>query len=78
MVMVKQLNAHQVYVYAMGEEPWLTHLTSLQYTEASEQIIESNRLLDQCKRLNLVAERLFGKKDISLTARKKNRTWCAK
>ncbi|MGA9773589.1 MAG: MBL fold metallo-hydrolase [Blastocatellia bacterium] len=69
MVMVEQLNARQVYVYAMGEEPWLTHLTSLQYTEASEQIIESNRLLDQCKRLNLVAERLFGKKDISLMAR---------
>lgn len=66
--MVNQLNARQVYVYAMGEEPWLTHLTSLKYTEESTQIIESNKLIDRCKSSDLIAERLFCRKEIFLTA----------
>jgi len=29
----------QVYIYAMGLEPWLTYLTSIQYTDESRPII---------------------------------------
>jgi len=61
---VDQLNPKQVYVYAMGQEPWLTYLTSIRYTEESRPIIESNKLVEECARRGLVAERLFGKKDI--------------
>ena len=62
--LVRQLNAQQVYIYAMGEEPWLTHLTSLKYTDSSPQIIESNRLIEYCRSLKITAERLYGRKEI--------------
>ena len=44
---VDQLNCKQVYVYAMGAEPWLEFVTSIKYDEASKQIIESNKLIEK-------------------------------
>jgi L-ascorbate metabolism protein UlaG (beta-lactamase superfamily) len=64
--MVEQLNPSQVYVYAMGQEPWLTYLTSIQYTEQSRPIIESNKLIEACRSRGIASERLFGHKDIFL------------
>lgn len=66
--MVECFNPKQVYVYAMGQEPWVSHLTSIFYTETSRPIVESNKLVEECKRRGLVSERLFGKKEIFLTA----------
>jgi L-ascorbate metabolism protein UlaG (beta-lactamase superfamily) len=64
--MVERLEPQQVYVYAMGAEPWLTHLTSISYTETSKPIVESNKLVEECNRRGLISERLFGKKEIIL------------
>lgn len=66
---VQRLRPRQVYVYAMGQEPWLTYLTSIQYTEASRPIVESNRLVQECTNQGLVAERLYGQKELFLNAR---------
>lgn len=66
---VKRLSPRQVYVYAMGQEPWLTYLTSIQYTDASRPIVESNRLVQECTNLGLTAERLYGHKEIFLNGR---------
>jgi L-ascorbate metabolism protein UlaG (beta-lactamase superfamily) len=63
---VERFDPHQVYVYAMGQEPWLTHLTSISYTETSRPIVESNKLVEKCNRRGLFSERLFGKKEIVL------------
>ncbi len=63
---VKQLNTKNVYVYAMGQEPWTTHLTSIKYTEESNPIIESNKLIEACRNRGIVAERVFGHKEILL------------
>lgn len=63
---VERLNAKQVYVYAMGQEPWLTYLTSIQYTEQSSPILNSNKLVEDCRRRNLKSERLYGHKEIYL------------
>jgi L-ascorbate metabolism protein UlaG (beta-lactamase superfamily) len=60
------LKPKQVYVYAMGQEPWLTFLTTLQYTNESIQIIESDKLVEQCLSRGLVAERLFMRKEVFL------------
>ncbi|HKR15372.1 MAG TPA: MBL fold metallo-hydrolase [Pyrinomonadaceae bacterium] len=65
---VKRLRPQQVYVYAMGQEPWLTYLTSIQYTDASRPIVESNRLVQECTNLGLTTERLYGHKEILLSA----------
>ncbi|HKV39468.1 MAG TPA: MBL fold metallo-hydrolase [Blastocatellia bacterium] len=65
--LVRALSASRVYVYAMGQEPWLTFLTSIRYTEESKPIVESNRLVEECRTQGIVSERLFGCKDIVLS-----------
>lgn len=69
MAIVDQLKPDQVYVYAMGQEPWLAYLTSIHYTEESRPIVESNKLVEECQRRGLASERLFGQKEIILNAR---------
>jgi hypothetical protein len=64
---VRRFNCKQVYVYAMGQEPWLNYVMSKKYTETSSPIIESNALLADCEAHGIVAERLFGEKEILLT-----------
>lgn len=63
---VNRLNPRQVYVYAMGQEPWLIYLTSIQYTPESRPIVESDKLVEECRRRGLISERLFGRKEIIL------------
>jgi L-ascorbate metabolism protein UlaG (beta-lactamase superfamily) len=58
------LNCKQVYVYAMGQEPWLSFLTSIKYTDESKPIIESNKLVELCKGRGILSERLLGVKEI--------------
>lgn len=71
---IDTLKPHQVYVYAMGQEPWLTHVTSIHYTPESRPIIESNRLVEECLKRGLVSERLFGHKEILLDAQASSRS----
>lgn len=54
----------EVYVYAMGQEPWLEYISSVRYTDESNPIIQSNKLIEKCKELGLATERLFGEKEI--------------
>jgi L-ascorbate metabolism protein UlaG (beta-lactamase superfamily) len=61
---VRRFNSKETYVYAMGQEPWLGHIMSLKYTEQSRPIIESNRLIQECTKCGIYAERLFGEKEI--------------
>jgi len=63
---VERLRPSQVYVYAMGQEPWLTYLTSIQYTDESRPIVESNKLVQECRNRGITAERLYGHKEIFL------------
>jgi len=64
--LVNSLKPQQVYVYAMGQEPWLTYLTNIQYTDESRPIVESNKLVKDCLGCGRVSERLFGRKEILL------------
>jgi hypothetical protein len=50
----------------MGQEPWLNYIMSKKYSEDSNPIIESNALLADCAAHGIVAERLFGEKEILL------------
>jgi L-ascorbate metabolism protein UlaG (beta-lactamase superfamily) len=60
---VNQFNCSEVYVYAMGQEPWLTYALSIKYTEESKPIIASNKLVETCTSRGITSERLFGKKE---------------
>jgi L-ascorbate metabolism protein UlaG (beta-lactamase superfamily) len=63
---VDNFNCKETYVYAMGQEPWLNYVMSLKYTAESRPIVESNRLIAECRARGLCAERLFGEKEILL------------
>jgi L-ascorbate metabolism protein UlaG (beta-lactamase superfamily) len=62
---VNQFNCKEVYVYAMGQEPWLNYVMSIKYTEESNPIVASNRLVADCRSRGIVADRLFGKMEIN-------------
>jgi L-ascorbate metabolism protein UlaG (beta-lactamase superfamily) len=64
---VEQFGCKELYVYAMGQEPWLNYVMSLKYTEQSNPIVHSNQLIDVCRKKGITAERLFGEKEILLS-----------
>ncbi|MFC0516384.1 MBL fold metallo-hydrolase [Mucilaginibacter angelicae] len=68
--LVEIFNPKEVYVYAMGQEPWLEFISSIKYTDESNPIIQSNRLIDDCKSRSIIAERLFGEKEILYSPKK--------
>lgn len=63
---VGRFHPKEVYVYAMGQEPWLNYVMSLKYTELSRPIVDSNRLIEWCRSRGVCSERLFGEKEILL------------
>lgn len=63
---VRRFNCREAYVYAMGMEPWLKYIMAKDYTPDSDPIIASNRLIEDCRSHGLIAERLFGEKEIAV------------
>jgi L-ascorbate metabolism protein UlaG (beta-lactamase superfamily) len=66
MHIVNSFRCREAYVYAMGQEPWLNYVMSVKYTEQSRPIIESNKLIKACEERGIIAERLYGEKEILL------------
>jgi L-ascorbate metabolism protein UlaG (beta-lactamase superfamily) len=64
---VNCFNPLEVFVYAMGMEPWLEFISSIKYTDESRPIVESNKLIKKCKSIGINAERLYGEKTIEYT-----------
>jgi L-ascorbate metabolism protein UlaG (beta-lactamase superfamily) len=62
--LVSQFNCKEVYVYAMGQEPWLNYVMCTKYTEESNPIVASNKVVAECKERNIPAERLLGYKEL--------------
>ena len=62
--LVDIFNPKNVFVYAMGLEPWLEFISSIKYTDESRPIVESNKLVAECNNRGIMAERLFGEKTI--------------
>jgi len=60
MSMVDCFKSKEVYVYAMGQEPWLKFVSSIHYEETSNPIVQSNQLIEELHGRGLTAERLFG------------------
>lgn len=64
MGLVNIFNPKEVYVYAMGMEPWLEFISSIKYTEESHPIVASNKLIEEWRAKGGVAERLYGEKEL--------------
>lgn len=63
---VEELKTRRVFVYAMGQEPWLKHLLGLQYGSENPQIKESDSFVRWCSASGTPAERLYGGRQILL------------
>jgi L-ascorbate metabolism protein UlaG (beta-lactamase superfamily) len=64
MTLVDIFKPKEMYVYAMGQEPWLEFISSIKYTDESNPIVQSDKLIKQCIEKGLIAERLFGEKEL--------------
>jgi hypothetical protein len=64
MSLVDIFNPKEIYVYAMGQEPWVEFISSIKYTEESNPIVQSNKLVDICRERGMIAERLYGEKEL--------------
>lgn len=73
MDMVRRFRPSEVYVYAMGQEPWLRHIMGLEYTAESRPIAESDRLVAECRAMGITAERLYG--SASMTRSRHRGAW---
>ena len=62
--LVDIFSPQETYVYAMGMEPWLEFISSKRYTDQDHPIVESSKLVDYCAEKGIVAERLFGEKEL--------------
>ena len=60
------LGCREVFVYAMGMEPWFNHVLALQYSAQSKPIVESDRFIACCRERGILAERLFAEREMML------------
>lgn len=60
--MIAILKPTDVYVYALGMEPWFKYFMGMDYDEGARQIRESDLLLASCAQRGIHAERLFAKR----------------
>lgn len=63
---VNCLEPRAVYVYAMGQEPWLSYVTSIKYTPDSRPLVESDALIRACRSQGRAAERLYYQNELFL------------
>jgi hypothetical protein len=65
---VNRFRCKEAYVYAMGMEPWLKYIMAKDYTPESDPIVASNRLIEDCRGRGIIAERLYGEKEIAIAS----------
>lgn len=62
--MIERLGFTSVFVYAMGQEPWLSHILDNELSDESVSLKESKRLMEYCATRGITAEHLFAKKEL--------------
>lgn len=62
-LMTQTLQSEEVYVYAMGKEPWLSHIMDIEYTPDSIQMKEANHFINRCTEAGIIAAMPFCKKE---------------
>jgi L-ascorbate metabolism protein UlaG (beta-lactamase superfamily) len=62
--MVEAFSPAQVFIYALGREPWYKYFMGIEYSDDSRQVIESRRMIAACHQKGLAAEALYGKKTV--------------
>jgi len=63
--MIERLGFRSVYVYAMGQEPWLSHILDNELSDESVSLSESRKLMAYCASRGIAAEHLFAQKELA-------------
>jgi L-ascorbate metabolism protein UlaG (beta-lactamase superfamily) len=64
--MAEAFRPKHVLIYALGMEPWYGYLMGLQYSDESEQMVQSMRMVEHGRSIHLPVERLCGKFALAL------------
>ncbi len=64
MDLVRMLKPREVYVYAMGMEPWLNYISRIHYAKESRPLMEAQRFIQSCRQKGILAEQLYGEKQV--------------
>jgi L-ascorbate metabolism protein UlaG (beta-lactamase superfamily) len=64
MALIDIFHPKEAYVYAMGQEPWVEFISSIKYTDESNPIVQSDKLVKLCTEQGIIAERLYGEKEL--------------
>jgi len=67
--MVEAFGAKQVFIYALGIEPWYKYFMGVEYDDDSVQIVESNKMLNACQQAKIPCEALYGTRSMQFEAR---------
>ena len=62
--LVERFDIKSVYVYAMGQEPWLSHILDNEFTDESLALSECRKLIEYCAGRGITAENLFAQKEM--------------
>ena len=62
--LIERLGFQSVFVYAMGQEPWLSHILDNELTDESVSMSEARKLMAYCAARGIAAEQLFAQKEI--------------
>lgn len=61
---LSEIETPKVFIYAMGQEPWLQYMMGLKYEPDSIQLIESDKFIEQCAQTGIDAERLYLSREV--------------
>jgi len=56
--LVKALSCPKVFIYAMGQEPWMRYLMGLEYQPDSIQLKQARNFIDRCHESSIEVELL--------------------
>jgi len=65
-MMADSFHPKHMLIYALGMEPWYGYFMGLEYSDDSEQMIQSSKMVAHCQSINLPVERLCGKYALAL------------
>jgi L-ascorbate metabolism protein UlaG (beta-lactamase superfamily) len=60
---LQHAKCQEAYIYAMGQEPWLSYFMAINYNENSPQIIEARKFISECKNSNIQSELLYANRE---------------
>ena len=55
---MEELRCRSVYIYAMGQEPWMRYLMGLEYQPDSVQLQQAGNFVSRCTEAGLTVEYL--------------------